>query len=201
MTVALPTARTASPQRQLLVATALACASAAMVIFGMLAMWLKFRAAAPTRESSDGFKIIKDWLPADITIPEVAANVMLITFPIGALMAQWAVYSAKRLDSQHKSLAYGVCFVLGLAIVNSQVAVYSQMEIGLSDGPYQTMFYAITGTMLLFVFAGMAFSLVAFFRSVGGRNDDVHVATAHAMYWYFLTAVFTVLWFVVYVQK
>jgi cytochrome c oxidase subunit 3 len=126
---------------------------------------------------------------------------MLITFPIGALMAQWAVYSAKRRDSQHKSLAFGVCFVLGLAIVNAQVAVYSQMKIGLSDGPYQTMFYAITGTMLLFVLGGMAFSLAAFFRSVGGRNDDMHVASAHAMYWYFLTAVFTAMWFVVYVQK
>ena len=201
MTVALPTARTESPRRQLLVATALACASAAMIIFGMLALWLKFRAAAPTRETSDGLKIIKDWLPAEITIPEVAANVMLTTFPIGALMAQWAVYAAKRRDSQHMSLAYSVCFVLGLAIVNAQVAVYSQMEIGLSDGPYQTMFYAITGTMLLFVLGGMAFSLVAFFRSVGGRNEDVHVATAHAMYWYFLTVVFTAMWFVVYVQK
>lgn len=201
MTVALPTARTESPRRQLLVATALACASASMVIVGMLAMWLKFRAAAPTRDSSDGLKIIKDWLPADITIPEVAANVMLMTFPFAALMAQWAVYSAKRRDSQHKSLAFGVCFVLGLAIVNAQVAVYSQMEIGLSDGTYQTMFYAITGTMLLFVLGGMAFSLVAFFRSVGGRNDDAHVASAHAMYWYFLTAVFTAMWFVVYVQK
>ena len=201
MTIALPTARTESPRRQLLVATALACASASMVIVGMLALWLKFRAAAPTRESSDGLKIIKDWLPADITIPEVAANVMLITFPIAALMAQWAVYAAKRRDSQHKSLAFGVCFVLGLAIVNAQVAVYSQMEIGLSDGTYQTMFYAITGTMLLFVLGGMAFSLVAFFRSVGGRSDDMHVASAHAMYWYFLTAVFTAMWFVVYVQK
>ena len=201
MTVALPTARTESPRRQLLVATALACASASMVIVGMLAMWLKFRAAAPTRDSSDGLKIIKDWLPADITIPEVAANVMLITFPVAALMAQWAVYSAKRRDSQHKSLAFGLCFVLGLAIVNAQVAVYSQMEIGLSDGPYQTMFYAITGTMVLFVLGGMAFSLVAFFRSVGGRNDDTHVASAHAMYWYFLTAAFTAMWFVVYVQK
>lgn len=201
MTIALPTARTESPRRQLLVATALACASAFMVIIGMLALWLKFRAAAPTRESSDGLKLIKDWMPDNVTIPEVAANVMLITFPIGGLMAQWAVYAAKRRDSQHKSLAFGVCFVLGLAIVNAQVAVYSQMEIGLSDGQFQTMFYAITGTMLLFVLAGMAFSLVAFFRSVGGRNDDVHVATAHAMYWYFLTAVFTAMWFVVYVQK
>ena len=201
MTVALPAAPAAAPRRQLLVATALACAAGFMVIIGMLAVWMKFRAGAPTRASSDALKTIKDWLPANVSIPEVASNVMLATFPIGCIMAQWAVYSAKRRDSQHNALAYFVCGMLGVAVVNAQIAVYSQMEIGIADGTYQTMFYAITGTMLLFVAGGIAFSLVAFFRSVGGRSDEVHVATAHAMYWYFLTAAFTAMWFVVYVQK
>jgi cytochrome c oxidase subunit 3 len=85
--------------------------------------------------------------------------------------------------------------------VNAQVAVYAQMGIGLADGQFQTMFYAITGTMLLLVVGGMAFSLVAFFRSVGGRDNDIDVVNAHAFYWYFLTAAFAVVWFVVYVQK
>ena len=201
MTIALPAAPAPAPRRQIVVATALASASAFMIIMGMVAMWLKFRAGAPTRSSSDGLKVIKDWMPAGITIPEVAANVMLITFPIGCVMAQWAVYSAKRRDSQHNGLAYFVCTIMGIALVNAQIAVYSQMGIGIADGSYQTMFYAITGTMLLFIAGGIAFSLVAFFRSVGGRSDEVHVATAHAMYWYFLTAAFTAVWFVVYVQK
>ncbi|MEI6198812.1 MAG: cytochrome c oxidase subunit 3 [Actinomycetota bacterium] len=201
MTIALPAAPAPTPRRQILVATAMASASAFMLIMGMIAMWLKFRAGAPTRNSSDGLLIIKDWMPVGITIPEVAANIMLITFPVGALMAQWAAYSAKRNDAPHRSLALAICFVMGLAIVNAQVAVYSQMKIGLADGMFQTMFYAITGTMLLLVIGGMAFSLVAFFRSVGGRNNDTDVVNAHALYWYFLTAAFAVVWFVVYVQK
>jgi len=104
MTIALPAAPEAAPRRQLFVATALGCASAFMVIAGMAAMWMKFRAGAPTRESADGLYVIKDWLPASIAIPEVAANVMLTTFPVGALMAQWAAYSAKRNDAPHRSL-------------------------------------------------------------------------------------------------
>jgi cytochrome c oxidase subunit 3 len=36
---------------------------------------------------------------------------------------------------------------------------------------------------------------------VGGRLDDTRVASAHALYWYVLTAAFTAVWFVVYVQK
>lgn len=201
MTLALPSAPSQSPRRQVLVATALAAAAAGMLMAGMLAVWMKFRAGAPTRVSSDGLRVIKDWMSKDITMPEVATNTMLATFPVAALMAQWAVYSAKRRDSQHRSLALAIVFVLGIALVNAQVAIYAQLDIGLADSAYTTLFYAITGTMLALIAAGMAFTAVAFFRSVGGRDDDQQVISAHALYWYFLTAVFTAMWFFVYVQK
>jgi len=201
MTIALPQRGEPAPRRQVFVATAIAGAGISMLMAGMLAMWMKFRAGAPTRESSDGLKIIKDWMPKSITIPEVAANTMLATFPFTALMAQWAVYSAKRRDKGHRSLALLITFGLGIAIINAQVAIYLQMELGLADGAFQTLFYAITGTMMFLVVTGMAFSAVAFFRSVGGRDDDQQLISAHALYWYFLTAAFTAMWFFVYVQK
>ena len=167
----------------------------------MLAVWMKFRAGAPTRISSDGLRVIKDWMSKDTIVPEVAANTMFATFPFAALMAQWAVYSAKRRDSQHRSLALGIVFAIGIALVNAQVAIYAQMEVVLSESAYGTLFYAITGTMLALIAAGMVFTAVAFFRSVGGRDDDQQVVSAHALYWYFLTAAFTAVWFFVYVQK
>ena len=201
MSLALPAAPQQSSRRQLLVSTALVAAGAAMLMAGMLAMWMKFRAGAPTRESSDGLKIIKDWMPKSITIPEVAANTMFATFPFAALMAQWAVYSAKRQDKGHRSLALLITFGLGIAIINAQIAIYLQMELGLAEGAFQTLFYAITGTMMFLVITGMVFSAIAFFRSVGGRDDDQQLISAHALYWYFLTAAFTAMWFFVYVQK
>jgi cytochrome c oxidase subunit 3 len=201
MTLALPSAPARSPRHQVFVATALASAAAGMLLAGMLAIWMKFRAGAPTRPSPDGIKMIKDWMSKDITVPEVAANTMFATFPVAALMAQWAVYSAKRRDSQHRSLALAIVFVLGIAIVNAQVAIYAQMEVVFNDKNYAPLFYAITGTMLALVVAGMVFTAVTFFRSVGGRDDDQQVVSAHALYWYFLTAAFTAMWFFVYVQK
>ena len=201
MTLALPAAPSRAPRRQVLVATSLVAGAGTMLMFGLLATWMKFRAAAPTRESSDGLEIIKDWMPKSITIPEVAANLMLFTFIGIGLMAQWAVYSAKRQDSQHRSLALAATFLMGIAAVNTQLAVWNQMDIALVDGVYNTMFYAITGTYVLLLGSGLAFTAVAFFRSVGGRNDDQQVISAHALYWYFLTASFVAMWFVVYVQK
>jgi cytochrome c oxidase subunit 3 len=201
MTLALPSAPSQTPRRQVFVATALAAAAAGMLMAGMLAIWMKFRAGAPTRVSADGLKVIKDWMSKDITMPEVATNTMFATFPVTALMAQWAVYSAKRRDSQHRSFALAVVFVLGIAIVNAQVAIYAQLDIALADSAFTTLFFAITGTMLALVAVGMIFTAVAFFRSVGGRDDDQQVISAHALYWYFLTAAFTAVWFFVYVQK
>lgn len=201
MTLALPAAPTRAPRRQVLIATALVSSAGTMLMYGMLATWLKYRAAAPTRESSDGLKVIKDWLPASIKIPEVAANLMLFSFLGICLMAQWAVYSAKRQDAQHRSLALGATLLMGIAAINTQLAVWNQMDIALVDGVYNTMFYAITGTMLLLLVSGIVFTAVALFRSVGGRDDDQQVISAHALYWYFLTASFVAMWFVVYVQK
>ena len=200
MTLALLSAQAPAPRRQLMVAVGLASAAVATLVGGMLATWLRMRAAAPLREDSAG-ELIKDWLPADIAIPEVASNVMLVSFAFVCLMAQWAVYSAKRDDSRHRSMALGITFVMGLAIVNAQVAVWIQMGIGVADGTYQAMFYAITGTVLVLVLSAMVFSAVAWFRSVGGRVDDIRVVSAHALYWYVITAAFAALWFVVYVQK
>jgi cytochrome c oxidase subunit 3 len=201
MTLALPSAPSQTSRRQVLVGTALVAAAAGMLIAGMLAMWMKFRAGAPTRESADGLKIIKDWMSKDIIVPEVAANTMFATFPFAALMAQWAVYAAKRRDGQHRSLALVILFGIGIALVNAQVAIYAQMEVVVSEGAFGTLFYAITGTMLALIVSGMAFTAVAFFRSVGGRDDDQQVISANALYWYFLTAAFTAVWFFVYVQK
>lgn len=126
---------------------------------------------------------------------------MFVTFFVACFMAQWAVYSARRDDARHRSMALGLTAGIGVAIVNAQVAVWSQMGIGVRDGAYQSMFYAITGTMLVLVAVGIAFSVAAFFRSVGGRSDDMQVVSAHALYWYVLTGINMALWFLVYVQK
>ena len=197
---ALPSGALPAPRSSVLVATSAVAAAGTMLMFGMLAMWFKFRDASPLRESASG-KMIHDWLPSDIKIPEVVTNTMAFTMVIACVMAQWAVYSTRRNDSSHATLALAITSVIGIAAINAQVAVYLQMDMGLTDGAYQTMFYAITGTMLALLVSGFAFSVVTMFRAVAGRLGDSSVVSAHALYWYFLTAVFVALWFVVYVQK
>jgi cytochrome c oxidase subunit 3 len=198
--LALPPASQPAPRRQTFVGTAVAGAAGLMLIGGMLATWLKFRADAPVRESMKrGF--IKDWMPAKIVVPEVAANMILIGLFVICIMAQWAVYSAKRNDRTHTGLALGVTALLALASINAQIFIWTQMGVGARDGAFHSMFYAATGTMTALLLSGLVYTAVSAFRYLGGRTKEVELVSAHALYWYFLTAAFSALWFVIYVQK
>lgn len=195
-----PASAPTAPRHVYLVGTGAAVAAGTMLVYGMLAVWFRFRDAAPLRSAPDG-KQIRDWLPAEIPMPEVVTNTMMVTMVATCVMAQWGFYAARRGDSRHAGLALATTAFLGVAAINAQVAVWLQIELGIRDGAYQTMFYAVTGTMLVLIVTGVAYSVVGMFRAFAGRVGDHEVFAAHALYWYFLVASFTALWFVVYVQK
>jgi len=134
-------------------------------------------------------------------VPEVAANMILIGLFVICIMAQWAVYSAKRNDRTHTGLALGVTALLALASINAQIFIWTQMGVGARDGAFHSMFYAATGTMTALLLSGLVYTAVSAFRYLGGRTKEVELVSAHALYWYFLTAAFSALWFVIYVQK
>ncbi|MEZ5259690.1 MAG: hypothetical protein R2705_23265 [Ilumatobacteraceae bacterium] len=85
----------------------------------MLAVWMRFRNAAPLKESSFNGKLIADWLPKGVTVHDVAANLMLMTLVAGCFMAQMAVHAAKRKDNVHVGWPKGVATLFALAVINA----------------------------------------------------------------------------------
>jgi cytochrome c oxidase subunit III len=191
--IALPAAPAPAPRRQLIVGTALASAAAATLIGGMLGLWLRFREHA----HDTGVR----WVPRGVRIPEVTSNVMLIGFLPLLAFAQWAVYAARRNDKHHTALALGLVALLGIALINAQANIYTQMDLALSDGPYAPMFYALTGVFMVLLVIGVGFSAITAFRFLGGRTTEREIVAAHAIYWYALSVLFFALWLVVYVTK
>ncbi len=198
--LALPPAPAPAPRRQLLIGTSVAGAAAAMMVGGMLAVWWRFREASPVR-AGNGEKLIKDWVPKDVDIPMVPVNVLLFTLVMACLMGQYAAYAAKRGDRSNATLGLAVTLLMGLAGLNAQAYIWGQTKLGIADGPFETMFYAVTGTFFVLVIVGLVFSLVALFRQLGGRTGDHEVVASHALFWYILTGIFIAVWFVVYVTK
>ena len=192
---ALPAAPSPAPRRQLFVGTAVACGAGATLFAGMLALYLRFRQATLAVAGSQ-------WKPAATKVPEVATNNILASFLAVFVFAQWAIYAAKRNAKAQTCLALALCGVVAIADLNAQAFIWKQMRLAIADGTYQTMFYALTGTFFVLLVGGLVFSIVAAFRALGGRaTSDREVITAHAIYWYFLGAIYVALWFVVYVTK
>jgi heme/copper-type cytochrome/quinol oxidase subunit 3 len=193
MTHALPPAPPPPPRRQVLVGTALAGVATIMLIGGMLAVWVLQRERA--------LDAGEDWVPQGVVIPEVPSNVMLITAWGLCLFAQWAAWSARRVDRPHTAIALGITGVMGIAVINAQAYVWEQIDLPIAGSGYAAMFYAITGTMVALFVVGLVFTGVFAFRFLGGRTADQEIANAHALYWYILAAVLTGVWLIVYVTK
>ncbi|MGB8859187.1 MAG: cytochrome c oxidase subunit 3 [Ilumatobacteraceae bacterium] len=192
--MALPTAPAPAPRRQVFVGTAVASAAGASLLGGMLALWLRFRDEAVNGAAGR-------WVPEGAKVPMVAANVMLLALIPLCIFAQWAVYSAKRNDKVHTGVALGLVGLMGLAFINAQAYIYSQMKLPADGGTYNAMFYTLTGVMVALAIIGVVFTAFTAFRYLGGRTTDREVVSAHALYWYVLSVGFTMLWFVVYVTK
>jgi cytochrome c oxidase subunit 3 len=191
--LALPSAPAPAPRRQVLVGTALGVSAAAALVGGMSALFLRFRWAAIRADGT--------WVPKDVKFSMVAANTMLLSLIPICIFAQWAVYSAKREDKPHTALALGLSALIGLAFINAQAFIYGTMKMPVGLGTYSVMFYALTGVTLALAIFGVGFSAVTAFRYLGGRITDRDIVAAHALYWYAFTALFSVVWFVVYVTK
>ena len=195
--LALPSAAAPAPRRQMFVGTALGCVAAGSLVGAMLALWMRFRTEA--LDVVDG-----RWVPKGIKVPMVPANTMLLAFLPIFVFAQWAVYAARRDARSHTVMALGLVGILGLAVINAQAYIYARMKLpvgGTEPTAFNSMFYAVTGTFVALMIIGIGFSAITAFRYMGGRTTDREIVSAHALYWYFLGAVFFALWLVVYVTK
>ncbi len=199
--LALPPAPAPARPRTLLVATALASVGAMALIGGMLAVYTHLRDEAGGSTAA--------WSPSDVIIPEIATNIMLITMVFASFTVQWAYWAISRNDRRHTYIALALTAIFGLAVLNSQIFVYQQLALpidGAGDADasrYAVLMYAVTGTFVALLVAGILLATVMAFRTLGGRYSarDNEGLAATALYWHVLTAVFTAVWFVVYVVK
>jgi heme/copper-type cytochrome/quinol oxidase subunit 3 len=195
MSLGLPPAPSPPRARMLFVGTAFACAAAAMLFMGMLAVWVNLRDAAGGTTAA--------WVPKGVDISMVAPNVMLITMLGASVAVQWAVWAMARDDRRDTAIAVALLVVFGVAVLNAQVFIYQQLGLGIGANGYNNLFYTVTGTFVAALIAGIVMAMVVVFRSLGGRySSKRHEGiSALALYWHFLTAAFSAVWYVVYVVK
>ena len=119
------------------------------------------------------------------------------------MLVQWAVYAMARDNRRDTAVSIALLVVFGVAVLNAQVFIYQQLGLGIGDTEYANLFYAVTGTFLVALVAGIVMAVVVVFRSLGGRyRSKRHEGISSlALYWHFLTVAFAAVWYVVYVVK
>ena len=190
---ALPAAAPPAPQRQILVGTSLAVMAAVMMTGSMLAVWALQRREAIDLEGS--------WLPDGVTIPEVPdqrhpdrVHRHLCLRPVGALPREARRSGPRRVGAR--------LHVPRRDPRGQRPGVRVHPDgLGIGDGTYAAMFYAITGFFMLLMIVGLLFTTVAAFRFIGGRTADRDLLAAHALYWYAMAVIYAAIWFLVYVTK
>lgn len=192
--LALPPAAPPTRPRVLLVGTALAAGAIVMAFTGLIGAYLAERASVLAQGGT--------WLPEGSSIPLTPGNIAMATMLLSAVTMWWAVDAVGRNDRPYAYLALGLTMLFGFAVINAVSFLYTQMELPVSSVA-GLFIYTITGAHIAFLVGAMAYAAVMTFRTLGGEyhGRDREGLVAAAMFWYANIAVFTVIWYAIFVTK
>jgi heme/copper-type cytochrome/quinol oxidase subunit 3 len=193
-TIGLPPPPPPARPRMLLIATGLAVGGVSMAFAALLGVYLAERSTTLAAGQS--------WLPKGVKLPITPGNMALACLALSAFMIQWAVDAIGRNDRPRAYIAMGLTALLGAAYINEIAFGYSQFNVPLRE-PFGLLFYALTGGHLAMAAGGLVFLGLVAFRTIGGQYSgrDREGITAVALYWYVMIAVYTVIWFTIFIKK
>jgi heme/copper-type cytochrome/quinol oxidase subunit 3 len=172
--------------RVLLVGTALAAGSVAMVVLALIALYARLRA--------DVIAAGEIWLPEESNVQLTPGSMGMVTLLLSLVTAAWAVQAL---------MAFGVTLVLGAAYINGAAYGWQQFGLGVTSSTQALLIYTITGLHVAMAAVGMLYMLVMGFRAVGGQltGRAAEGATAAVLYWFVTVGVYAVVWYTITVVK
>lgn len=190
-----PPAPPARP-RVLLIGTGFALVGIVLTFAGLFGVYVEQRAQVLNSGQT--------WLPKEVSIDLTQFNVALIGLGLSVVILQWAIWCVKHEDRQRAYIGLGLTALLGAAYINGICFAYTQMGFTVHDtSGVGILVYAITGLHLAMVGGGIIFIGLMAFRTLGGQysSRDQEGLNAAALYWYVTCAVYTVIWYAIFVTK
>ncbi len=129
------------------------------------------------------------------------AGVLTVVLVISSFTCQMAVWAIRRDDRTGFVRAIGITLVLGILFLIGQVYDYSTLGFGISDTPFGTTFYTLTGFHGAHVFGGAVMLSVILYRGLAGQFSSRHhdAVEAVSLYWHFVDVVWIVLYSTLYI--
>jgi cytochrome c oxidase subunit 3 len=128
------------------------------------------------------------------------AGILTIILVISSVTCQIGVSAIRRDDRTGFVRAFGVTLVLGIVFLIGQAYDYSTLGFGISDTPFGTTFYTLTGFHGAHVFGGAVMLSVILYRGLAGQFSSRHhdAVEAASLYWHFVDVVWIVLFSTLY---
>lgn len=203
-TAALPAPAELPRPRTLLVGTAYATAATLIGFFALFGIYFAERssvmkAAPPAARHTT-------WIGKGvINLPP--GGMMLGTMVMSAVTMAWAVYSIRRDDRNRAYLALGLTALFGVAVINQTVFYYKSWSsltiVGDKASVQALLIFTITGAHLVMVAVAVLFLGLMAFRALAGQYSSRQAdgIVAASIFWYATVAVYTLIYFGIYVAK
>jgi heme/copper-type cytochrome/quinol oxidase subunit 3 len=189
-----PPAPPARP-RVLLVGSALAAGSAAMVILALIALYARLR--------SDVLASGEIWLPEEGDLQLTPGSMGMVTLVMSLVTVAWAVHALRNEDRGHALMAFGVTLLLGAAYINGVVYGWQQFGLGVTSSTQALLIYTVTALHVAMVGVGLLYLAVMAFRAVGGQltGRGAEGVSAAALYWFVTVGVYAAVWYTITITK
>jgi cytochrome c oxidase subunit III len=189
-----PPAPPARP-RVLLLGTALASGSAAMVVLSLIGVYAKLR--------SDVIASGEIWLPEGTDLQLTPGSMGMVTLLLSLVTVAWIVQALRTDDRGHALMAFGVTMLLGVAYINGAAYGWQQLGLGITSSTQALLIFTITGLHVAMVGVGLVFLAVMAFRAVGGQltGRAAEGVSAAALYWFVTVAVYAAVWYTITITK
>ena len=132
--------------------------------------------------------------------PWFAAGLTVILI-ISSVTCQLGVWAIRRDDRTGFTRAIGITLVLGIVFLIGQIYDYAELGFGISDTPFGTTFYTLTGFHGAHVFGGAVMLSVVLYRGLAGQFSSKHhdAVEATSLYWHFVDVVWIALFSTLYI--
>ena len=129
------------------------------------------------------------------------ALILTIVLVLSSVTCQLGVWAIRRDDRTGFVRAFGVTLVLGIVFLLGQAYDYSTLGFGVSDTPFGTTFYTLTGFHGAHVFGGAIMLSVVVYRGLAGQFSSRHYDAVEAisLYWHFVDVVWIALFSTLYI--
>jgi heme/copper-type cytochrome/quinol oxidase subunit 3 len=152
----------------------------AMVFVALLSSYFFVRAGAQV------------WPPPGIKPPELHRSVLFTVVLLGSsIPIFWMEHALHRRNMRQVEISLAIAFVMGAAFLVNTGYDFLNMEFGLRDNAYASLFWVIIGLHAIHVFVGLLMSATVQAKVVTGRITPDHHVTPEvfALYWHFVDGV------------